>query len=283
MPHYKYTFMFQMTTNPAFRNAAIPHTSGWSESFWSAIEPADIQREWHEVGLKRAAFLPKQAAIVGFRSQRFDIAGNKLIPGGAQSGAYLYQSSPRWECDQPQATLHISGRAQGTQNTASLYCRGIPDDFIDGGEFAPFDDFQTRLNMYFRALQTANAGFIGRNLQNGAVRVVSLVDGQGIADSVLTTQDPIPGAAVNLNIRLNRVYDVLKRPVQGSYVISAINGNAYSLRGLKGHTVTTPSGLVRLDSLAFQQFGAFAVGRITVRKVGSPFEKYRGRRSKRPA
>lgn len=281
MAYYKYSYLFQLTTSPQVRNVAIPHTAGWSESFWSAIEPANIVQLWHNVGLKRAAFLPKQAAIVGFRQQKYEIDGNKLIPGGASAGAYLYQSSPRWDCDQPQATLHIAGRADGTQNTASLYLRGIPDDFIYGGEYWPHDDFNVKVNEFFRSLLGAGAGFIGRDLTRGAVRVLGIVDAGQANDAAITTDAPIPGAVVNSFIRLNRVYDSLKRPVQGTFSVSAINGNVYSVRGLKGFTVTNPSGLVRVDALAFQRFAAFTVGRATVRKVGGPFERYRGRRSKR--
>jgi len=270
-----------MTTTPNVATDAISHTGGWSEGFWATEAPGAFQDKWHAILTARAKFLPKQAQIVGFRTQTYEIAGNKLMPLGASAGAYRYPGSVRFDCDQPQVTLRARATAQGAQNTASLYMRGIPDSWVFGGEYDPVDDANTLLSAYYRQLITKGAGFIGRNLNIGSVRVLNVIDLGGNSGSAITCNAAVPGVALNDFVRLIRVRDVNGKSIEGVYNVTNVNGAVITVRALSGRTVLAPSGLCRKDSLAFNTFGVIATQRITTKRVGSPFEKYRGRRSKR--
>src|SRR6266567_722754 len=83
---YKATTMFQLTTiatNPAF---AVPHTGGWSESWWSLTDPYSVAAPaLRLMQQRRAALLPAQASIIGYRVQKYNLNGNHLEPLGSQA------------------------------------------------------------------------------------------------------------------------------------------------------------------------------------------------------
>jgi len=277
---YRYSNLFQLTTVAQNPNVASAHMAGWSEGFWLNANPSTQMPALRNVAQARAAFLPKQAAIVGYRIQSYDISGNKLTPIGSTAGSYRFGGSPRWDCDQPQVTLRASGSTAGGPNAAALYMRGIPDDWVAQGEYAPFDDTNTLLQFYYDRLIAVAAGFIGRNLSVGGQRVFNIADNGPGAGSVINMQGPIAGLALGDFVRFVRVVADNKAPVEGTFAVSNINVNAITVRGLQGVVLTRPSGTCRKDSLTFLAWNRIETKRITTKRVGAPFEKYRGRRSK---
>jgi hypothetical protein len=119
-----------------------------------------------------------------------------------------------------------------------------------------------------------NFGFIGRDLAQASVRVLKIAVN-------LITLEAIPGTGLAIGdfIRLHRVFDDNNLPVKGAFVVTAIAANIITVQGLNA-TVTEPSGTLRRDLLTFFNYGAIAPIRAVVKKVGRPFEQYRGRRSK---
>ena len=243
--------------------------------------PSTRPNDLRSLAQARAAFLPTQAAIVGYRVQSYDLTGNKVTPIGSTAGSYRFGGSPRFACDLPQCTLRASGSTAAGPNAAALYMRGIPDEWVTLGEYAPADDWNTLLQFYYDWLIRLSAGFIGRNLSVGGQRVFNIADNGPGAGSVINMQGPIAGLAVGDFVRFIRVIADNKEPVEGSYAVSAVNGNAITVRGLQGVVLTRPSGTVRKDSLTFLAFNRIDTKRITTKRVGGPFEKYRGRQSKR--
>lgn len=282
MPLYKLSSIFQLTTAPTIRAAATARTAGWSESFWTQGDPAVFNNLLPAVRTARATFLPTQASIVGSRSQTYTISGNKLIPGGTSSGGLLYPGNFGYQCDIPNMNLEIPVQGLGVPNKSRLNLRGIPDQFVVTGEFSPNRDFLVAMQAFFDALRVGGltAGFVGRNLTVGSVRVTMFKPAAGANPAQVTTDAAIPGFADGSFLRFHRCYDDQGNPIKGSFVATSAGGNVYNLQNGPSQTLSRPSGLIRVDSLQFIPFGSFSIGEIGTRKVGRPFRGFRGRRSK---
>jgi hypothetical protein len=279
---YKLSNIFQLTTIATVPAFGVSRTGGWSEGFWVNGDPNVFLPLWSSVQIARARMLPAQASIVGTRAQAYTISQNKLLPGGTSSGTVLVPGNPAYPCDVPQMNYELPVSGSGVPNSSRLMLRGIPDQFVTTGEFAPTRAFGSAIQAYIDALRQNGfaAGWIGRNLVNGAVRVISYKPPVGANPGLLTTDAPIPGFANGNFVRFHRVRDDAGNPVKGSFSASSIGGNQYNLATGPAQTVTQPSGTIRLDQLAFINYGTFNTGEITVRKVGKPTKGFRGRRSK---
>jgi hypothetical protein len=280
------TMLFEVTTSPQNRSTAVARTGGWSESFWSASDPSALVNFRTFLGGARTILLPLAASLVGFRVSSYTIAGNRLVPGTSQTAKIFGPGSPSFTVDAPQISLELNGQGVGVLNTNKFRIGCIPDEVVQQGEFAPTPFFAAALTNYQQVLlgvtpagNFAPLGFIGRDLTQPSVRIV------GIAANVVTTFGPVPGIVNGSTfIRFHRAYDVDGLPIKGTYLVTAGAGtNALTLTGFTGQTMTKPSGLVRLDALAFQAFQFTTVGATVVKKVGRPFVGYRGRRSNQTA
>jgi len=269
------SLLFQMTTTPANRQVSRPHTAGWSESFW---QPVDLPSNDGIIGIlarARQAILPEAGAIIGFRLGRYILDGNRLKPTGTATGKFNLPGQYAFPSDQPQASLQCSATAAGAPNTSRFSIRGIPDGMILGGEYDPGDNFSRALRIYLDTLVNDGWNFLARDITVVSSRVVTIVG------NVLTTEVNL-GAGINTYVRLLRVYDVNGNPVKGTFRVSSPGGNSpYTLVGLPAGVEVQGSGSARLDRLALRPIAAVEVSRAVVRKVGSPFERYRGRASKK--
>jgi hypothetical protein len=282
MPLYKLANIFQLTTDATVPAFGVDRTGGWSESFWVNGDPTVFLPLLPSVQTARARLLPAQANIVGTRSQLYTISQNKLLPGGSASGTVNVPGNTAYPCDIPQMNYELPVAGSGVPNRSRLNIHAIPDQFVTTGEFSPSRTYGSQIQGYINALRQNGfaAGWVGRNLGNGAVRVISYKPPAGANPGVLTTDNPIPGFANGNFIRFHRVYDDNNNPVKGSFSASSIGGNQYNLGTGPDQTVTQPSGTIRLDQLVFIPYGDFSTGEITTRKVGKPSKGFRGRRSK---
>lgn len=268
------TYLFAVTTDPQDRSSANPHSGGWSESVWlpnpiSASDPLIAN-----FGASRARLLPGESAIIGFRLENYTIFGNKLLPGGTSTGKLNLPGIPARLTGQPQDALQLSGQASAAPNTNHFTLRNIPDGVMSYGEYQPDSTYKGFMTTYTSAIAFGVFGFIGRDRSQPSAVV------NQIAGGVVTLAANVGGVANQDFLRLHRVYDNAGNPVKGSYLITAIAGNAYTLQGLPAQAVGKPSGTARLDKIAFYNIGSVTVDRAVSRKVGRPFEAYRGRRSK---
>jgi len=268
------TNIFMATTAPTNLATARAHTAGWSESFWTSLNQAGFNAPWTVQQQRRAVMLPPTAAIVGYRIQEYTISGNKLLPGGTSAGRQNLPGSGTLTIDLPQVALQANCASRLTPNSSRLVLRGMPDSIMVGGEYQPTATFQAAFTNFANSMSGLNFGFIGRDLAQASVRVLS------IAGNVITV-DAIPatGLVVGDFVRLNRVYGELGNPVKGSFRVTAIAGQTVTVAGLVA-TVTKPSGTIRRDQLTYLNYGQILPIRAVVKKVGRPFEQYRGRRSK---
>jgi len=280
---FRYTYIFQVTTEPVSRANAQPHTGGWSENVWSAADPVAYSARWTRWGQKRALLLPKQAAIVGFRSQKYDIQGNKLVPSGSTSGTTLFPGNPVYETDLPQVALTVTATSGVARNNSDFKLLCIPDVFMTGGEFNPTATFKTQLTNLFNEWKSHPTGMVGRDLDQPLVRVLSITAGTLAGDTNVLLDGPYPLLVAGDFLRWNNVKDDDGNPVQGSNRVVGFvpGGNTVVVRGLTGVFQPNPSGFARRDIAQYLVLNNFSWGRASIRKVGKPSQGYRGRASNR--
>lgn len=269
------TLLLQNTTDPQDREAASPHTGGWSESWWAnAILPLGASGITALVQ-KRAALLPKEASVVGKRVGLYNLSGNKLLPQGSATAKVLAPGSGGRPCDLPQVALEMSGTATGAANKSRFVLRCMPDEIMVRGEYQPGSTFKGLVTQFCNEIASQGWGFIGRDLAQPAFRVLAIAAG-------VVTLDGDAGGVVNTSyLRLNRVFDNNENPVKGAFRITAKAGNNYTLAGLDPAIVAAASGTARIDLVTWLDFATVVPSRAVVKKIGRPFEGYRGRQSNR--
>jgi len=275
MPVYKNTVIFGLTTDPLRRDIAASHAGGWTESVWSEFvidfgNAGTIQRL-----RSRAALLPNQASIQGFRVQTYTISGNRLLPGQSTSGR-LQLEGALGDCDLPQCSLELGIVGLTPPMSTRYVIRAIPDEYIAKGEFwAPNPGILNLINLFSAGwLQGQGTGWVGRDLTLAPVRIINVLAGN------LTTDAAIPGFANNDFIRFSRAYDVDGTPVTGAWRATLNVNGTYTLQNFDADTIIDNSGTVRKDALRFTGYGNYTIGRALVRKIGRPSQTYRGRRSR---
>lgn len=269
----KVSLLFQFTTAPTNRAAASPHSGGWSESHWSN-ESSNIGTFAAELAQARAQFLPGEASIIGYRVQTYTISGNKLSPVNTSSGRFQYRGV-LGSMNLPSDGLGFSGQSSGNPNTARFTARGIPDGEISNGEYQPGGSMSVAVDAYRAKLVAAGWGFIGRVRTGQSARVQSILAG------VVTLSQNIGGTENVSFLRLLRVSNGRRDPIKGSFLIKVIADKAYTCQNLGSTTLVEPSGEARIETLAFMPYSVVNVGRAQSRRVGGPFDKYRGRASAR--
>lgn len=268
------SLLFSVTTTVENPSVSVAHSGGWSESHWSNTLAGITLPSIESLCAYRAFILSQSATITGYRIQDFTISGNKLLPLSSSSGRVLFPGGSLDTVNMPQDGLSIYMSTVGAPNVSRQVLRGMPDYTIVAGEFAPNAGYLSRVNQYMAWLVSAGWKFVGRDRSVANSRVM------GINAGVVTLAGPVGGVANTSFLRLNRVTDSNGNPVTGTFPITAIAGALYTVTGLAGVTVTVPSGTARIDQLAVFSYGAGRIGRSVVRKIGRPFEQYRGRASK---
>ena len=266
--------IIQVTTSPTDLTVARAHTGGWSESIWTTLNANAYRPLWSIMQQKRALLLPLAASIVGFRTQIYTISTNKILPGGAVSGRLQVPGTNSNKTDLPQVSLQLSTTGAGVPNTNRLVLRGIPDDVMKNGEYQPDSVFKGLVTQFATSLLGNNFGFVGRDLSQLSVRV------EAIAGTSITV-DQIPGTGLDQGdyVRLNRVIGDNGSPIQGVFKVNSVNGRVLVMTQTVGN-LSKPSGTLHRDLLAYFAFGSITPIRAVVKKIGRPFESYRGRRSK---
>jgi len=276
MPLQRATLLMQLTTDPADRTTASPHTGGWSETVWADATFAASDPFWLDLIRTRQNLLPAQASIVGFRFGVYTFVGNKQVPGGTSTGRLQRPGNSGLETDMPNCALMLAGTTLGNPNNSRFTIKCIPDDMILKGEYQPTTAFKRNLTAYFNALINGGFGFLGRDLTLPVARVVS------IAANVVTLTAAVGAVIGTDSIRLLNVKDTNGNPVSGAFRTVSLTGFAYTVEGLTGVTAGA-GGSARVDTPKVFRFNTLTASRAVVRKIGRPFEGYRGKASRRAA
>ena len=281
MDAFRMTMLMQVTTDAGQTQDANRHSGGFSESIWANV-PTDIsQNSVQNLLVARARLLPKQASIIGIRVAHYTFALNKLLPGATSSAKQLIPGNVQYNCNLPQDALQMDARAAGTANSRRFALKCLPDEQVVQGEYQPDGDYRGYLATFMNLLSTGGWYFVARDLSLPSYRVLS-VTGAGTTMTVFTQGPPVGfGTGDPVRFRRTKFDDgtVLKQAV----FVLGVSATGFTF----GHATTlnliSPSGTVRKDLLTLPRITGATPVRAVVRKIGGPFEKYRGRASKRRA
>jgi hypothetical protein len=272
---YKYTMLFQVTTNPEDLGVANPHTGGWSESFWRNDLIDRTNPILTRLFQARARLLSGRASMVGYRIAQYTLNGNKAYPGSANTGRLQFPGPSTVETDIPQMALDCTGATAG-QNTSRFSIRNIPDGIVLQGEYQPTPTYKGFVTQYLNTLVSDQWSMIGRDFDQPSYRVVSVDGGRATfaAGNNFATGD---------YVRMFRVRDTQGRAISGAFLLEPTTppSTDFLLQGWPQGRIVTNSGTARRDIINVFRFTLCAASRISIRKVGRPFEQYRGRRSRR--
>jgi len=275
MPVQKAQLLFQVTTDPPDRTSASPHTGGWSESFWSQVTFPASSSGFNLLIAKRQNLLPTQASIVGYRMSTYTIVGNRFVPVGSSQGRLQKPGRSATLTDLPQVALEMSGTTAAGPNNSRFNLRCMPDTQMVRGEYQPSDTFKNAVREFCDVLVAGQWCFVGRDLTLASQRVLS------INGNTVTLAGSIAATLTVDSMRLLNVKDTDGNPVKGSFRVMDMGAvGVYTVMGLTGVTAGE-SGAARLDRPILCPFSLVEPNRAVVRKVGRPFEGYRGRQSNR--
>lgn len=272
---YRYNMIMQVSTAPDNTEAASSHVGGWSESHWHQSPLSVNDAALKDLLQARARMLPHTAAIVGVRIANYEIVNSTLRPLGASTSKIRQAGNMSYLTDLPQVALELSGGSNlGNGNRFS--CRCIPDSQMQGGEYQPAATFKGYVTQFTNILADRGWGFIGRSLTALQPKILS------IANGVLTTSGPLDAVVGETLVTFISVKDANGTPVVGNFRVTELVGDfQFRLEGLPSGLVVGASGYARKLTPIFVDYTSVTPIRAVVRKVGRPFEQYRGRASKR--
>lgn len=269
MPAYKLTMIFQVTTQPQ-GSAAIPRTAGWTESVYNGVLTSATRASFARLQQARAALLPPSAAIIGQRYQVVLPTGGSSTSADKYPGTAYITPGDNLLTDIPSVGLLIKSNTN-TVNVASRVLRGLPDDWVQGGELRQFSPIQTAINAYFG--QLTGWSMLGRNLTAPRIPIFN------IEGTTLTLVDPT-ALTVGGVLRISRAKDVngILRSATVR-VVAALTTSTYTIQGWTYGDTT--DGQLRDVTPDIHAITTSSVARVVTKKVGRPLFVFHGKRSKR--
>lgn len=265
---YKATMLFQATTAPAGVSPDPARTGGWSESHYFDGSLDILRSSFGSLCNRRANLLPNNTFIVG---QRFQLLG-----GGSTTQGVRYMGNAGTAQDIPQMAILAYVPANGYVNVSRLTLRGLPDARVVGGEYNPLDTYNTALTAYLTELGLLGFRFKARSFLAAKDDVISITSGG------LATLATGLGLSRGDKVRLLRTRNIHGNSVSGVYTVLSETDVVNVLLADWGG-VAAVGGVMRKEVTIYPPYDnkGSSRGRVITKKVGSPFGKYRGRRSKR--
>lgn len=273
MPVTKVTMFFELQTQLTSK-AIGGRTAGWTESWYyqgdvsSAISAATGRRGLCAL---RADLLPRTGSIP---AQRYQIVDS--VPPGPSSTRYTNFPGGGFETDLPQVALLVNVPGTGVRNGKKLILRGIPDQFMIDGEFVADPIYERSLNLFFQ--QLGQWRFRGQDFSAPLVPIDSITS----VGQVNLIQNVPYATGDKVAIIGSRLVGSARVIPSRSWTVVRPTGNQFEAIGW-AQTASAKGGNARKVTPAYFQpdTANIEIERATVRKVGRPFDLYRGRR--RPA
>jgi hypothetical protein len=264
---------------PAIGYFARIHLGGWTESvWWPSDDLTSLLAALRTGAAGHAGLLPSRAQML---PQGCDIVGVRLYAGGAGRGQSLGIGAPGFlgvPADIPQMALLIKGAPTTTAVTRRWVTRGTPDGQVVLGEFAPNNVFIAAIQQYFDAL--ANFGFYAFDPTVPKFNVLNVS-----TTGVVSINGAFPPFALNAVVTLNQTVDSggVRRSYTGAVTALDPTNNKLTLNNPVWPWGICTGGKVQAKVKALFLFNPAncTVVRVLTRRVGRPFEQYRGRRSKK--
>jgi hypothetical protein len=250
--------------------------AGWTEHVWFQSDSLTdclaalndtVYNGQYSLCPTRAQLLPAFGSIIGVR----------LYQGGAGKGQFFGLSFPgsAGESDAPSSALLCAAINNTAANVRRFTLRGVPDSQITDGAFTPDSTYASIVAAYFNAL--SNFSFLG--LQPVTKYPVASVSNAGLVTLSVPNVFPI-SAFITFTGCLNGVGN----RVGGKFMVSTVGPLANQFTVADWTNGDTTGGSVSQPTKALFAFGGNSftnVERLVTRRVGRPFEQFRGRKSRR--
>ena len=271
----KVTMLFQLVTQDVSVVGAAARVAGWSESWYFEGDlTSALEATVNKGGLcsVRAQLLPASAAIVGQRYQQVDPApvGNSITRSKVFPGLSTLPT------DVPQMALLISVPGVGVKNVKHYEMRGVPDSMVTTGEFSPSGPYEKALKNFFNALGAWK--FKGQDFS----QPLHIIQNINTAGEITTVTQPAWGNPSVARLTRMKTSVGLSLPGETRNIIGIIKVPP----GAQGLIIDWPTDQVVKSGFARKVVAIYPtvsindveVERVVVRKVGRPFDLYRGRR-----
>jgi hypothetical protein len=265
----KATMLIQLASATSTPASPTHRIGGWSESWYFLGSAADARDTMINAGglcQRRAAMLPTGGIILGQRFQLVD------PPGPSVTLARAFPASSGRTSDIPQMALYINCPGVGAGNIKRALHRGVPDVMVTEGEYDPSPTYAAAVLAYISALGLWR--FRALDLTEPLIEVVSVTAGglfTTLTDHGFLTADRVTLKGV--------ISDATLTAIGGRYkVLSVPTPTTFTVQGWPA--VGATGGGVRKVVVIYPLVDAANTSpvRATTRKVGRPFDQYRGRR-----
>lgn len=281
--------IFQVTTRTN-ADSPVARTGSWTESFWHTsndlgVVAAAVQAPGGDASAsvisKRCRLLPEAAAIVAFRLQGYDFPNFVPLPVGPSFPKRL-RAPGAFEGDQdiPQMGCQLSMAFVNQPVRTQYVLRCLPDALVRGGELDFGDtNYGTRIQEYTRALAANFGSIIILRVGNDPSRIRRVT-----ADGTLHGLTPVRGFAAGQKADVRHSRDACGKRRGGIFIVDAVNADGtIKLRGWPPEYGQTTGGSViayARDWVAYDANRSRYV-RAVPRKIGLPFDRYRGKQKRR--
>lgn len=270
----KITYLFDYSSDPANREQSASHKGGWSESIWQSADSPNVTAI-RQLAQARALLLPGTGRIIGYRAQLYTIVNGQLVAGGSSTALLGMVGPNAIDPDMPQIALSLVATSADTANTRRFAIRGIADSQITRGEWQPGDIYLGFMTRYRNMLVSAQWAFPARDFAQPVYEIDS------VAAGVLKLVGAPGGFAAGDRILFKKCRDTDGNPVIGTFKVLSVAGANITLGGIDTEISVLATGQATKAVIAMRTIADVQVGRAVVRKIGRPFEGYRGRASKR--
>jgi hypothetical protein len=274
---------------PFINYAPRLHLGGWTESLiWPDNNVSTLLDALKGNGPYFPGLLPTRAFLL---ANGADIVGVRLYQGGAgkgQSYAFAYPGNSTFEADNPQQALLCKCGSAGGAVVRRFTLRGVPDSQIALGEFGPNSGFASAIQVYFQ--QLANWGFNAFDPSVAQPTIFTITQVAPVPPAttptgLVTLVGPMQPFAIGNQVKVSKTIDANDNFVSGTFAVVTIGpgGNQFSLGNWTAGNCTKGKVGTKAKTFFMISTPTCGVSRLVTRKVGRPFEQYRGRRSKRRA
>jgi hypothetical protein len=264
---------------PSIGYAPRVHLAGWSESLWWDSNDVTSLIRALKTGYGRLPPLgPSRAALLGNSAQ---VIGARLYAGGAgkgQSIAFSFPGNASSNVNQPQSAILVVAAPTASAVSRRFTLRGVPGSQESAGEFNPSVAYAKAVSDYFQAL--GNFSFLANDYTVTQFKILNVS-----LTGVVTINGAFPTFAINDIVTVKNTLDSgqVRRNYTGQVTALDPTHNMLTLSNPTWPWGATTGGMIWKPSKVLYLINPAncSVTRIVTRKVGRPFEQYRGRRSKR--
>lgn len=275
----KVVMIFEAVTGGGPLTGQRQRIAGWTESLWWPSDDAAALRNAMEVGIpgtqcmlqSRAFLLPPSASIQGYRFHVVGSNGRAQLRQVVYPGAYAGTTQ-----DLPTVSALCTGFNSTSGKIRRWTIRGLPDEICVNGELVPWFMSTPEWTRYADAMAvfafrvSALTTLTGQNVFVTDAGVVTLTGASPFANG---TQVQLRGARGPANQPIS--YDGVIVGVGPANTQFTVNNwaNQIGVQAVGGTFTAKVDGYVTFDA------GTIEAVKAVSRKVGRPFDLFRGRRS----